>query len=80
MIQLSREDIDFMLEVLDLSPDLRQALEGARVSRGPLADDDADEVRDRCGEKLQASGLGPDYEPTALGRRLEQLIDRLFTG
>jgi hypothetical protein len=40
-----------------------------------LADDDADVIRDACGEHLQRVGFDADYNPTAEGAMLEQLID-----
>jgi hypothetical protein len=45
-----------------------------------LTDEDADVVRDLCGEKLQTSGFESDYTPTDVGRRLERLVDKLYVG
>lgn len=43
-----------------------------------LDEDDADEIRDACGEHLQVVGFDAAYNPTATGQILESLIDKLF--
>ena len=80
MIQLSRDDIDLLLRELELSPELRRALLEARLARTSLPDDMADRLRDLCGERLQRSGFGSDYQVTPVGKQLETLIDKLFVG
>lgn len=69
-----------MLEVLNLPDDLRRRLEEARSGGTTLTLEDLDVLRDLCGERLQTHGFKSDYEPTEEGRRLERLIDELFTG
>jgi len=80
MIRLSRDDIRFMIEHLELPPDLRSSIDQAMHADGKISDDDADQLRDLCGERLQTHGFDRNYEPTAEGHRLEALIDTLFTG
>lgn len=70
-------DARFLLDVLDLPDALRHRLEADHVE---LSDDDADELRDLCGERLQSHGFGPSYAPTEEGRRLEELINALYVG
>jgi len=43
-----------------------------------LSDDDADAIRDACGEHLQRVGFDADYGPTREGRMLEELVDLLL--
>ena len=80
MIRLSSDEIDFLLGALALPPALLESLERARAKGGHLGDDDADALRDLCGERLQTHGFGPAYKPTEEGKRLERMIDRLFVG
>ena len=80
MIRVADQDIDFMLKALPLPDGLSERLRLVRAGRGELTADDADRLRDLCGERLQTHGFGPDYEPPEEGRRLEPLIDRLYVG
>ena len=80
MIHVSRDDIDLVLRELDLPGDIRRVLLETRLAGTPLPDDIADRLRDLCGEKLQRSGFGADYQLTPLGKQLEMLIDKLFIG
>ncbi len=80
MTRVAEQDIDFMMGTLPLPDGLGQRLRLVRAGRAELAADDADLLRDLCGERLQTHGFGPDYEPTEEGRRLERLIDALHVG
>jgi hypothetical protein len=80
VIRLSSDEIDFLLGVLALPPRLLETLERARALGGRVEDDEADALRDLCGERLQTHGFGPTYEPTEEGKQLERMIDRLFIG
>jgi hypothetical protein len=42
--------------------------------------DQADEIRDKCSEKLQFVAFNEKYELTNEGKLLENLIDELFMG
>ena len=79
-MRLAQADIAFMLRVLDLSEDMRNKLEKVASGEAKLTVDEADELRDLCGERLQTHGFGPNYEPTQEGVHLEKLIDELFVG
>lgn len=80
MIRLSSDEIDFLLGVLALPPRLAENLGRARDLGEQIEEDDADALRDLCGERLQTHGFGPGYEPTEEGKQLERMIDRLFVG
>jgi hypothetical protein len=43
-----------------------------------VLEEEADEIRDFCSEKLQLVGFDKDYSPTIEGRILESLIDKFF--
>jgi hypothetical protein len=79
-MRLARGDIEFMLHVLELSNDLRHKLEMAAAGQIELSVEDADALRDLCGERLQTHGFGSNYDVTDEGARLERLIDELFVG
>ena len=78
MVHLRKEDADFMLSVLDLPADLREVLAQAPITGITIGEDDADRLRDLCGERLQTHGFDERYNPTKEGQKLEQLIDILF--
>ena len=45
-----------------------------------IMDEDADEIRDFLGEKLQVVGFDKNYNLTEEGKTLEALIDKFFIG
>ena len=77
MIRLNQHEIRFLLNLPDLPSRLAKTLTQADIRHEGLSEDNADAFRDLCGERLQTHGFGPDYEPTAEGKMLEGLIDRL---
>jgi hypothetical protein len=80
-IKISTDDVKFMLDKLDaLPPDLRLKLRPMVRNGGILSADDADRLRDVCGDRLQTHGFDRNYDLTVEGRSLELLIDKLFVG
>jgi hypothetical protein len=75
-----RLDADYLLRVLDLPPELRERLEAFRAGTNFLSNEDRVDLRELVGERLLEVGFDKDYKPTPEGKRLEQLIDDLFTG
>ena len=53
---LGREEVLYMLIILELPPDLRLVLEAISAEGGELNEDQADELRDLCNEKLDICG------------------------
>jgi hypothetical protein len=45
-----------------------------------ISEDQADEIRDLCGEELQLVGFDEKYDLTSEGKILESLIDKFFIG
>lgn len=43
-----------------------------------FSENQADELRDLCGEQLQVAGFDENYELTEEGKILESLIDKFF--
>ncbi len=79
MIRLNRDDVLFILTILPLTPDMSQVLQ-AIYEGGEISDDQADELRDCCTNRLDEIGFDENYELTTEGKKLEQLIDKLFIG
>ena len=73
--RLKPTDVEFLTKVVQHrsgDSSLVEALQG-----GQLNDDEADAVRDLVTDELAERGFDDRYEPTAHGRRLEDLIDVL---
>ncbi len=79
MITLKKQDVHFMLTVLHLTPDLFQVLNTISEG-GEISDNQADELRDCCTNRLDEIGFDENYEPTDEGKKLENLIDKLYIG
>ena len=79
MATLRPVDGDYLLRVLPLEPGLRSRLQEFRLGRAPLLHADRAELRELVGERLAAVGFDADDRPTPEGKRLEELIDLLFT-
>lgn len=79
MIYLNSDDIKYMLTILDLSYDEKQVLNNQFLSSG-INDDFADDLRDKCTEKLDEIGFDENYKATKDGEKLEYLIDKLYIG
>lgn len=79
---LTREERLTILRELRPSTAVRTQLEAdsSRTREVWLTVDEANELREQAAESLQHSGFDSEYKPTALGRLLEQLMDKLFTG
>ena len=45
-----------------------------------ISEDQADVIRDLCGEQLQIVGFDEKYELTSEGKILESLVDKFFIG
>ncbi len=80
MIFLSRTEIEYMLMMLELTPALRQVLDELAISGGKIDDDQADELRDFCNDKLDICGYDENYDLNDDGKKLEALADKLYLG
>jgi hypothetical protein len=81
-IMLTREERLTVLGELRPSAAVRTQLEtdSSRTLEVWMTVEEADALREQAAEILQRSGFDNEYKPTALGRLLEQLMDKLFTG
>ena len=73
-------DADYLLRVLELAPELRERLVAFRERRAELSPADRDDLRELVADRLMLVGFDEKSEPTPEGRRLEDLIDALYTG
>lgn len=80
MVSLSCEDVRYMLATLELTPELRQVLEQLSVEGGAVSEERADELRDRCNDKLDVCGYDENYDLNQDGKKLEALVDKLYVG
>jgi hypothetical protein len=80
MKRLSQSDVSFMLRVLELPVSLRDLFASRSDGDVAISDEDADALRDICGERLQTHGFNEHYQPTQEGKQLEELIDKLYVG
>jgi hypothetical protein len=69
-----------MLATLELTPELRQVLEQLSVEGGAVSEEQADELRDRCNDKLDVCGYDENYDLNQDGKKLEALVDKLYVG
>ena len=82
-IRLSKEEVE-LLSSGQFLPDklLKKVLAASPKERGiyilEVSADEADEIRDFCGEQLQKTGFDENYNVTKAGHILESLIDKLY--
>ena len=79
-MRLREDQLRLILEKLQLPDGLRARVTAALHAEAALTLDEADALRDLCGERLQTHGFGASYELTEEGVALEELIDALFNG
>lgn len=79
-VEFEKGEIEYLLSgdfvPARLRSRLAAALKGTREVQ--FTEDEADELRDLCGEQLQKEGFNNEYQPTEEGQILEQLIDKLL--
>jgi len=73
-------NIKYMLSMLDLTSDLRKNLEMIPAKGGRLNEDQADELRDLCNDKLDVCGYDEQYKLNVNGSQLAILVDKLYIG
>lgn len=84
LVTLTENERHVLMTSVLLPETLRSVVNSARQSGRnwtlEISDDDANEVRDLCGDRLQEVGFDERYEPNEAGLLLEQLVDKFFTG
>lgn len=79
-MKLRLDDFNFMLKELRMPEQLRTRVLNLVIPVNVLTVEELDLLRDLVGERLQEVGFDNGCEPTDKGRRLEALVDALYTG
>lgn len=74
-INLTKYTAEFVLEKIDLPDTLRMKIETGKS----LSENEAYELRELCADELSLKGFNSDYSVNWTGKRLEDLIDVLYT-
>ncbi|MEO7964474.1 MAG: hypothetical protein ABIT38_11275 [Gemmatimonadaceae bacterium] len=84
MIEISDDEQQILVTSVPLPDTLRSVVDSARQSGGKwlleISVDDADTIRDLCGDRLVEVGFDERYEPNKAGLLLEGLVDKFFIG
>jgi hypothetical protein len=82
VIQLSKIEYDYLSKADFLPNKLRKLFPVNYQNKVKylleITEDQADEIRDLCGEQLQIVGFNERYEATSEGEILESLVDKFF--
>jgi hypothetical protein len=80
--ELNKQEYAYLCQALFIQERHRQLLLSAQEVSSKhvihVSEDQANEIRDLCGEQLQIVGFDESYELTPEGEILEALIDKLF--
>jgi len=82
-IKLTQDEFNYLSSTFFLSPSWHTGL-GASWKKTnahyllTISEEQADKLRDLCGEQLQIVGFDEQYRPTKEGEILESLIDKFF--
>lgn len=83
-IELNRNEYTYLCQASFLEDKYRKLLFSNEQHNDKysikIPEDQADEIRDLCGERLQVAGFDEKYELTPEGKILESLVDKFFTG
>ena len=75
---LAAEEHALLLEAVHAHrPDLRPLVDDLMTGERRLSADEGNALREAVGADLAVTGFDETYEPTARGRALEDLIDKL---
>jgi len=82
LVRLTEDERELLLTQVELPPRLHSmvasAQEGVRGWGFTLSEEDATDIRDRCGDTLAAIGFDEHSSPTKAGLLLESMIDKFF--
>jgi hypothetical protein len=83
-IELNRNEYNYLCQESFLKGKYRKLLFSSKQDDDKyslkISEDQADEIRDLCGEQLQIIGFDKKYELTSEGKILESLVDKFFVG
>lgn len=83
-IKLSKSEYAYLCQAAFIQKRHRESLFSAQQMSDDhlisVSEDQANEIRDLCGEQLPIAGFDEKYELTPEGEILESLIDKFFIG
>jgi len=83
-IELNKNEYNYLCKASFLDNKCRKLVSSGQHYKNKylinVSDDQADVIRDLCGEQLQVVGFDEKYELTPEGEILESLIDKFFIG
>lgn len=81
-LRFSRDERLLLLSRFEVRPEARKQLDvsTSRPVELWMTVEEADDLREAAQDLLQVEGFDADYAPTPLGRQLETIINKLFTG
>ena len=83
-INLSKTEYIYLCQAAFIHKRLRETLFSAQQTKDiylvNISEEQAEEIRELCGEELQIAGFDEKYELTPEGEILESLIDKFFIG
>jgi hypothetical protein len=77
MIELSADEIRLLRSAVSLPVALRERLSAAREDPVVVGDEEQDLLLELVTDRLMTHGFDNSYRPTAEGKALELLVDRL---
>jgi hypothetical protein len=75
-MRLTVDDVTVILNEVELPADLRERLRGS-IAEVWLSDTELLIMNDACIARVQQAGFGPSGSINDVGRRLEQIVDKL---
>lgn len=83
-IKLNKDEFNYLCQMNIFSKKNRTIFDSKKIEKDmviiELSENQADEIRDKCGEKLQIVGFDEKYDLTQEGKILESLIDKFYIG
>ena len=83
-IELNKDEYTYLCHESFLEDKYKKLLFSSHQHDGKyllkISEDQADEIRDLCGEQLQIVGFDRNYELTSEDEILESLVDKFFVG
>ena len=83
-IELNKDEYNYLCHASFLEDKYRKLLFSSHQHDNKyslkILEDQADELRDLCGEQLQIAGFDKNYELTSEDEILESLVDKFFVG
>jgi hypothetical protein len=81
-IKLNKKEYNYLCQATFINESCKNLLSSSQTDDDTylitISEDQADEIRELCGEQLQVIGFDDKYELTLEGKILESLVDKFF--